>query len=101
MSKLFKNKPFKYGFILGIVLSLIIQLFTYVDYLVSRERLIHLSGINIDVIWYWGLPFPIFYGGDFILRGLIGNILVAIIFSFIIGLIFKFVWSKISVRRLR
>ncbi|MGI8786859.1 MAG: hypothetical protein ACR2HG_03760 [Pyrinomonadaceae bacterium] len=103
MRKLFKIKSFKYGFILGIFLSSIIQLLEYANYLSERESLINLSraGIHIDTISHWGIPFPIFYGGHFILAGLIANISVALIFSFLLGSTFKLVWSKISSRRMK
>lgn len=95
-----KNKAFKYGFILGIILSITAQIYDYINNLILKEELTHLSGVSIDVIWSWGLPLPIFYGGNFILLGLIGDILVAIIIGYILGLFFTFVWSKIAARKL-
>lgn len=101
MSKLLKNQAFKYGMFSGVVSSLAVQLFTYIDLLIIKERLSHLSGISICIISSWGFPFPIFYGGDFILFGFIGNVLVTMIFSLILGLIFKFAWSKIVSQKLQ
>ncbi len=41
MSKLFKIKSFKNGFVLGIVLSLIIQLFDYVLIILLKRKGLH------------------------------------------------------------
>lgn len=100
LANLNKNKAFKYGFILGIAFSIFAQIYDYIRNLILEEELTHLSGISINMIWSWGLPLPIVYGGNFILLGLIGDILVAIIIGYILGLIFKFVWSKIVARKL-
>lgn len=101
MNRFLKNKAFKYGVILGFTLSLLIQIFTYIHYVISKNNFRNPPEMNIDMIWRWGIPFSIVIGGTFNLGGLIGNILVTIIFSYILGLIFKFVWSKISARELR
>ena len=102
MKKLFKVKSFKYGFILGTGLCSIIQLLDYVNHLFRREELTRLSqsGLHIDIISQWGIPFPIFYGRDFVAVGLIINILIALIFSFLLGLTFNLVRSKICSRRM-
>ena len=100
MSKLLQNKAFMIGFASGIFSSIIIQLTAYAHYVISKNNFTNPSGMNIDMVWRWGIPFPIFYGESFNAGGLIGNTLVAIVFSFILGLIFKFVWSKISQNKL-
>ncbi len=53
-----------------------------------------------------GFPLPVFvelppFSGekDFFWFSIVIDIFVAIFFSFIVGLIFKFIWSKISARR--
>ncbi len=62
-----------------------------------------------------GFPLPIFvesivsggkgsfgkYVKEFFLFSLIIDVLIAIIFSFVVGLISKFVWSRISSRRVK
>lgn len=96
--KFFKNTAFNIGFVLGIVMFLFLQYYDHLRNVWWEEKLYQLSkeGLSIDIIWSWGLPFPMYYWGQIFLIGIIGNIVVAIIFSFILGLIFKFVWSKIA-----
>ncbi len=98
--KFFKNKAFNIGFVLGIILFVFLQLYDHIRNIRLEEKLSHLSGISISVIWSWGLPFPMYYWGRIFLIGIIGNIFAAIIFSFVLGLIFKLVWSKIKSQKL-
>lgn len=101
MSKFFKNTAFKIGLAVGIILFLLLQLYDYILNLRLEEEISHLSSLDIDVIRSWGLPFPMYYGERIFLTGLIGNIVVAIAFSFIPGLVFNFLWSKMAARKLK
>lgn len=96
-----KNKGFMYGFSFGISISLLIQIISFIIYFVSKTNFRNPPGMSIDMIWWFGLPFPIYYGGKFVWGGTVANILTAIIFSLIIGLIWKFVWARISARKLK
>lgn len=104
MSKVFQNRAFKYGMILGLSISLLAQLI----YLIHIFLVIGFNSqpeISVHYFWEIGFPFPMFYGwygflnGHFSLAAFIGNTLLAIIFSLVVGSIFKFVWSKISLCR--
>ena len=109
MSKLFQNKAFKLGVFFGIFLMLVFNLFSifgmnhppchhcadwfgfplpfYVRYLTDCEL-----SKNISVICYTG---------EFSWFGTVANISIAIIFSFAVGLIFKFVREKYTAKRLK
>jgi hypothetical protein len=108
MSKCLGDKSFKCGVVLGISLFLLAQIASFIVYVVSIETFKNPPGMNIDKIWHYGFPFPIYFGADyysfnanqFILGGIIVNILIALIFSFAIGLVFKLIWSKLASRRL-
>jgi hypothetical protein len=98
MHKISCNKVFNLGFIAGMLLLLIANYFTY------------LITASIDISHYthkFGFPFSLYkWGGysyeeGFLWLGLVANISIAVIFSFSIGLIFKFIWSKIASRRLQ
>ena len=97
MNELFKDNAFNIGFWSGISLFVV---FNFLSYVIAHKP--NNSGVNlvhgIDEI---GFPFTLYIeGGEFpvnqiIWAGLIANFSVAIVFSFVIGLIFKFLWSKI------
>lgn len=107
MNRFLGNKSFKYGVGSGIILSLLAQVVSFIGYVVSIKKFRNPPGMSIDMIWHYGFPFPIYFGADyypvnvnqFSLGGIIANILIALIFSFAIGLVFKFVWSKFASRR--
>lgn len=107
MSKLPENKGFKYGFKIGIILFLLAQLISFLNYIFSVFRINTPPGVSVHGFWDIGFPFSMYYGmydvfhGDLNFTGLIGNILIAIIFSVAVGLIFKFVQSKNSPRRVK
>ena len=101
MSKFFQNKAYIYGVASGTTLSLVIQIVSYINYTTSIKNFKNPPGVHMSMIWNWGFPFPTVYAEDFNLGGLIGNILVTIIFSLILGFVFKFVWSKISASKLK
>jgi hypothetical protein len=100
MSKLFCNKAFNLGFFITF------GLFGFLNYLVYivSNNVNNNSVITFSAGGYIvGFPF-VFYQViighpnifDFRWLFLIANILIAVVFSLLIGLIFKFVWSKIS-----
>lgn len=99
MKNLIKNKAFDIGFIIGMFLFILINLWV--------EKIRRGTGICFDCVEEYGFPF--FYletGGNpsfmkILWIGLIGDIFIAIFFSFIIGLIFKFLWSKPSSKQLK
>lgn len=99
ISKLLGNKAFLVGFFTGFSLLLFYHFLGLIFIFgVERNSLFH-------EIRYLGFPFTIYemsdyIGGSFFLLELIWNLIFAIVFSFLIGLIFKFAWSKISARKL-
>jgi hypothetical protein len=94
MNKIFKYKAFVVGFLISFV-----SFFLMTDLIDKKGR-----SICFDCGEKFGFPFyALEMGGQafdkhYLWLGLIGNILVALIFSFAVGLIFKFTWSKISSR---
>ncbi|HSK73785.1 MAG TPA: hypothetical protein VK892_18955 [Pyrinomonadaceae bacterium] len=109
MSKFLRNKTFRGGFTLGIILFLLAQVISFFIYFISTLKLIFNTPPNISIHGFWdiGFPFSMYYGmfsffhGKVNFEGLIGNILVATVFSFILGLIFKFVWLKSESQKLK
>jgi hypothetical protein len=99
MRKLISNTAFKVGFVAAILI------FIFLNYLsfVSNEC----SEWIDDCGWSFGFPFNLYMEGGFISfkeilwLGLIADIFIAITFSFALGLVFRFVWSKIAPRKLR
>ncbi len=85
MSKLFKNKVFRSGFLVGLIISAVVN---YVDYIGK-------ANINLPTHTKneFGFPFDFYRWGGYVSEveilwlGLIANILIAIIFSFLLGLI--------------
>lgn len=81
------NTAFDLGFWIGILLFIGVNVYGF------NENPARLDDIS------FGIPFSIQDGGylfeDVIWLGLFGDILFAIFFSLILGLVFKFVWSKI------
>lgn len=104
MSKLLQNQNFRFGIILGVSLFLAVQLFSFAIYAVSIYTFENPPGMNIDMYWAFGLPYPIFYGqlssGSFSWRGILGNLLFAMVFSFTVGLIFRFIRGKLTAKKL-
>ncbi|MEP6787338.1 MAG: hypothetical protein ABJB40_02825 [Acidobacteriota bacterium] len=100
MNKFFKNRAFTFGFLFGIVTFLAANALDYLRYVKQIDDLLGLqrgnSPLFIDVISRIGLPLPIFYGGQFVPLGLVLDILISVIFSFVLGILFRFIWSKLS-----
>jgi hypothetical protein len=105
MNKLFRNTAFNLGFWIGLCLFAFLNYLVYVityNEFVRSIRMFSAGG-------YWaGFPFgfyQVIIGNPnntyFSFVGLILNVVVALISSFIIGLIFKFIWLKLNSHRLR
>lgn len=99
MSKLFKNKAFSVGFLIGFVS---ISLVNYYSYLQNRP-----GNSCDDCGWSFGVPFHLyqevgfFHIKEILWFGLIADVLFAVIFSFILEFILKFVWAKIQPQKLK
>lgn len=99
-----KNKPFVIGFIIGFVLFLIVNFYT-VKF--SEEKF--LTGFPLT-FYAWSVGF--FYLDEknqwaenhfiqyYVWNG-IADLFIGIIFSFIFGLVFKFIWSKFTPKHLK
>lgn len=95
MNNLTKNKGFKYGFTLGILLLLFTQLLTFFDIYASVGN--PLPHISTHRAWEIGFPFSMYSGwylklsnGEFEFNGFIGNLIFAFFLSAALGLIFNF-----------
>ncbi len=97
MNKFNLEKGFKLGFLISLFLSVGLNLLTLKLILVTS---CNYCGRSV------GFPFRFYedskYGEQFqssiIWFALISDVFILLIFSFIIGLIFNFIWSKISSR---
>ena len=108
MSNFLKNKTFKSGFSLGIVLFLfaqVISFFTQVVLTIIRDYN-KPSEISFHGFWEIGFPFSMYYWmfdffrGEVSFKGLLGNLIFGIGLCFLLGLIFKF-WTKDQPQKLR
>jgi hypothetical protein len=101
MNKLFQNTAFIYGLSFGLILFIILNFLSAI--------LSHRPGIqSCHAIYESGFPVTahvkeagFYYVNQFVWSGVIANATVALIASFIIGLSFKFIWSRITSHRLR
>jgi hypothetical protein len=95
------NKAFKVGFCFNILIFLILNIISFV---VSRNEHIRIwnkgirfSGSNSDGPFLWGFPFKMFLGSElFRAEDLVINTFIIVGFGFILGFLFRFVWSKLS-----
>jgi uncharacterized protein YneF (UPF0154 family) len=101
MSKLY-NKPFKVGVLFSILILMVCNFYVYFiaykehsEYLSKRES--HGGSSSLMDFPIWGFPFN--WHETFVYLIPI-NLLVLIVACFIFGFLFKFVWSKISAKRL-
>lgn len=99
MKNLIKNKAFVVGFLIGLLLVGLINKFT-ADFSQITEECMYRH--------LYGFPFLQYESCDGLITvnhifwfGFLGNILFALFSSFLTGLIFKFVWSKITSKNLR
>ena len=93
MSKLLKNKAFLVGFITGILIFAGINFYSFQPkYNPPTFDSGETSGFPLS--WYQSGTATIVSNKSW--EYLIIDVLLAIIFSLILGLIFKFVWAKIS-----
>ncbi len=99
IAKLFQSTIFIVGFCIS---GMLFNALNYLSYF-SHANMFSCD----DCIIRLGFPFYFYERGgfftvnQFIWSGLIADVLIAVIFSFVIGLIFKFVWEKIAAKRLR
>jgi hypothetical protein len=100
MRRLILNYAFNLGFLTGILLFIAINL--YADRPLANKA----TRLCFHCLNEWGFPFRYFEAGGnpgierYFWLGLVGDIFVALIFSFLVGLVFKFVWSKLASRRI-
>lgn len=99
MKKLFRDDSFNIGFFGGVFLVAWANYYSTSNFFDSAES---------NFIFELGFPFTFFRkieGMDSITQiihwGLLADIVFATIFSFLLGLTFKFVWSRISGNSLR
>ena len=108
MSKYFKNTTFSIGFWLGLCLFIFLNylscIISYDKYVKSQQEELVFS------VGYYGGGFPLhFYHehignpnfSEFYWTVVFVDILIGLFFSFVLGFIFKFLWSKIVARKLK
>jgi hypothetical protein len=100
MGELLKNKAFKLGVLSGVLFFLIANIYSVLPPTRADQ-------VCFDCYESFGFPFVFYESGtishlsQFIWAGVVANISIALFAGFILGLIFKFVWSKIAQRRFR
>ena len=92
MKRLIVSKEFFAGFLGGVFFFICINI---IDTIQMLRNLCH------HCVEKYGFPFNFYeslpmVSENFLWFGLIGDILFAIVFSFIVGLFFKYLWSKVS-----
>ena len=98
MSKMTLNKIFFVGFMFGLLLFLMINYFSYLSF--PKPYISH-------ALHKFGFPFAVYADGGFeyteqiLWFGLIADILTALSFSFILGFVFRHIWSKITARQFK
>lgn len=101
MINFFQNTKFILGFFFGIIIIILLNIFFPAENNCA-------SGNLCD---FQGFPFIFYqsgfeerdggsYIGEILWFGLIADILLTILFGFVIGLILKFVWSETTARKL-
>ena len=107
MKKLIQSKMFIFGFVLGV---LALTAINYQSYLSNRGSILgkpYSFGYPFDLYVEKGYSYELYLKNGFtnsseiLYLGLIVDIFFALFCSFFVGLAFKFVWSKISARKLR
>lgn len=105
VKKLFQDKVFIFGFAINILLFIILNILSFViSYNEFINRKIKFSHSGYD----WGFPAEMYrnFTGypynevGFTLDGVFINALFVVVSGFILGHLSKFVWSKISARKL-
>lgn len=97
MKKLIKSSIFMVGFLCGI------PMFLFSMVTLDRQDQIICFDCQMPV----GFPFAYYQSEGFVEParylwfGLIGDVVFGIIFCFMIGLIFKFVWEKFTAKKLK
>lgn len=98
MKDLVRNRAFIIGFAFGIFLVFLANFYTLLP-----QR----GSICFDCYETWGFPFAMFESGtmlhlnQFIWAGVVANFFLTIVFSFLIGFVFRFVWSKFQTKPLK
>jgi hypothetical protein len=106
LNKSFLINPFRLGFLSGVVIFIVIHLYNFLV-VINGESYVSSKGVSMHISYRFGLPFAIYeWSGystksTFYLTGLLGDVFTVVVFSFLLGLIFKSIWSKISSRRVK
>lgn len=99
MNKIFQHKSFKIGFIIGILLFISANIYTTIPDRGKGE------GFSFDGYETFGFPFALHESGtmahlnQFIWAGVVADITIAIVFSFVVAILFDFIWTKFLSRR--
>jgi hypothetical protein len=108
MSRMLKNKAFLLGFVGGIIFFVCFNIFLFLRS--TCHHCVYFAGFPLK--FYEEFKSTIYFNPatresftedfrHFFEYNLIADVLFTIVFSFLIGLIFKFVWSKISARKMK
>lgn len=100
---LFRDTAFNVGFLLGIGIFVFLNYLSYIKSYTEANKLRMFSaggyfvGFPFDAYHsYWGYP----NGDDILLLGFTADILIAIISSFVIGLIVRSIWFRVAAGRM-
>jgi len=101
---LFRDTAFNAGFWTGIGIFVFLNYLSYIKSYTEATKLRMFSaggyfvGFPLDAYHsYWGYP----SGEDLLLLGFTADILIAIISSFVMGLIVRSIWSRLAAGRMR
>lgn len=106
MKELIKNKAFAVGFCVNIFIFVILN---YLSFAMARYEYTNRE-IKLDHDGYsWGFPFELYrnYVSDirdntgFTMKGIILDSVLILICGFILGLVFRFAWSKFQAKPLK
>ncbi len=106
MSRLFQNKVVILGVLTGILIMIALNFYS----------IYRMTGCHHCAFWF-GFPLPFYvsymtncelsseisfgcYTGEISWFGTIANLLISVIFSFVIGAVFKMIWGKFTTKRL-
>ena len=96
------NIAFRMGVLFNILLSTTLNLLTFIE---TQKNFVAMNSSDLGMFpingWNWGFPYPMFnYPELFIYADyLLINFSICVFSSFFFGFLFKFIWSKISLRR--
>jgi hypothetical protein len=102
MKTMLRTRVFRFSFLAGISLFVMLNSFSYNSY--HTRQLLHTFGpFSIYDADAYGIPFSFYFVGEgiprwssFVWSELVADVVIALIFSFVIGGVSTFLWPKIK-----